>query len=273
MKDQPTLRNLFMVILLALLCIPACKKGSDGEDADTTSTVDLALSEICYSRILLLAKHIAPINGDFSNVGMYTCAIVDSLIGDTSDFPTNGNVTVYLTFPDTGCVDIDERLKSGPINITYYDDLANVGAIAEVHFEEYITGLGRFRGQVNIARTSSSTFDVSFVDCKLYSSSYTIDYSGTAAVTMVAGETTEDPMDDEYTYTSELEGVDRDGRNFTASTTTPIEMKTNCAWNIEGYFSVDPTDRNARSLNYGDGTCDASLIVVADGQEFTIIMP
>jgi len=256
-----------------LLTFGSCTKGSNEADPNTRSCIDLASSEICFSRLLLLAKHVSPVDGDFSNVELYTCAALDSIVGDTSDFPTNGAVTVYLSFPDTGCTDLDQRWKKGPVSITYHDNFNNVGAVVQVLIDEFYTGLSRFRGQINMAHSSNSIYEISFVDCEMYSNTTIAEYTGTSTVIILSGDQTEDPSDDVYTYTSEIEGRDFEGTTYSAISSTPIKMRTDCAWNTQGYFSVEPDGRSTRILNYGDGTCNGQFVITADGQEINVSIP
>jgi len=263
----------FFSSLMILMTFGSCTKSSNEADPNTRSCIDLASSEICFSRLLLLARHVSPVDGDFSNVGLYTCAAIDSIVGDTSDFPTNGVVTVHLSFPDTGCTDYDQRWKKGPVSITYHDDFNNVGAVAQVLIDEFYTGLSRFRGQINMAHSSSSIYEINFVDCEMYSSTTIAEYAGTSTVIILSGDQTADPSDDVYTYTSDIEGRDFEGTTYSASSSTPIKMRTDCSWNTQGYYSVEPDGRSTRTLNYGEGTCNGQFVISADGQDINVSIP
>lgn len=251
--------------------LAACEK--DGDDENIRSCIDLSAAELTFARLFLLARNSSPINNSFANIATGTCAQVDSIVGDTSAFPTNGSVSVFLTFPDTGCVDVDLRRKSGPLKIVFHGSLENIGDSAAVHLTDFEGGVGTTDGIAKMVRTTANSFDISFEDCHLTSTSGTMDYSGNTTITQLEGLATNGPLDDAYSYVGEWVCVDREGTPFNAQAITAVQLSNACSWNIFGQVNVDPEERGDQRMDFGNDLCDGEVVVYTSGSDQTIILP
>lgn len=257
---------------LALFFLAGCEK--DDEDLSIRSAIDMGVAELTFPRLVMLAKNLSPIDGDYAHMAANTCANIDSIVGDTANFPASGDsIQVFLTFPDSGCVDLDQRLKKGKLSIVYFGELESIGAEARIMPNGLLGGVGRSTGRIDIIRSSALSFQVQYSDCFVSSNSWSILYAGSMSMTQTDGTGTLDPGDDAYRYEGDWSCTDREGTPFEARTLNPVVLSMDCPWNTMGYFRLDPEGRNQRVLDYGEGTCDGDMVVTADGTEQTVIYP
>ena len=96
--------------------------------------------------------------------------------------------------------------------------------------------------------------------------------------TMVAGqETTDDMLDDVVEITGTATGTCHEGHAFTSTITSPLVKRADCKWIASGVEQTTVTGRKgARSLDFGDGTCDdKGTITLPNGstREITLHRP
>jgi hypothetical protein len=100
-----------------------------------------------------------------------------------------------------------------------------------------------------------------------------INYVSNRVRTFVAGyDTPLNFWDDEYdiTLTSTAEVIG--GDSYTAQTTTPLHVKIGCAYVTKGILVVTPQDKPARTIDYGNGTCDGSFTIEVNGTTYTVVL-
>jgi hypothetical protein len=63
-------------------------------------------------------------------------------------------------------------------------------------------------------------------------------------------------------------GTDRSGKKFTVDINTPLRREMGCRWIVSGVQTITPEGKKARTIDYGDGTCDDKAKVTIDGNTF-----
>ncbi len=75
--------------------------------------------------------------------------------------------------------------------------------------------------------------------------------------------------DDEYSITGTSSGVNRNGNVYAHEITSPLIVKLNCRWIVQGIIEFTVNSQNV-VLDYGDGTCDRLATLTVNGKVYSI---
>ncbi|MDQ3101244.1 MAG: hypothetical protein M3R08_07645, partial [Bacteroidota bacterium] len=100
--------------------------------------------------------------------------------------------------------------------------------------------------------------------------SWTSTHSGQRVRTWIEGEGTPVIQDDVYSITGTGNGTNRNGVTYTAAITTPLRVEADCPWIVSGVYQITPAGRQARVIDFGNGTCDQQATVTIGNYTFTI---
>ncbi len=75
--------------------------------------------------------------------------------------------------------------------------------------------------------------------------------------------------DDEYSLTGSASGINRRGNSYVHTITSPLILKMNCRWIVQGIIEFVANNQTA-VLDYGDGTCDRIATLTVNGEAYTI---
>jgi len=268
-----------VVWTLAVLApaIHACRQEDTGPVAinDMNASVDHAVMESMLVRVFPLVNALRAGPGAWQAMQTRTCAVVDSITGDTAVFPSNGPVTLHLRYPDPYCVDIDGRRRAGVLTITLTDVLTVPGAMAfvsssDLKVDDYRYRFG-LRDSVVAADSSIVRVDSGFIFTQ---GAFAPRYTGTYAYTVTDSTGGADPQNDAYSVVQSTQGLDREGMAYTAeTTTTPMAVAIACRWATAGIVLVVPAEGHEQELDYGDGGCDDLARIRTQGQEVGLTIP
>lgn len=77
--------------------------------------------------------------------------------------------------------------------------------------------------------------------------------------------------DDEFSIEGEAWGVNRRGQQYIHTITSPLLVKRNCRWIVQGIIQF-VAGENTAILDYGDGTCDRLATLTVNGESWTITL-
>lgn len=220
---------------------------------------------------LLRALRIGELPWD--SVQAHTCATVDSITGDTAAFPNNGPITLYLRYPDGGCSDIDGRNRAGALTITLEEVLGEAAGA----FSASSSGLTVTGTKIRFTMSGSSSGAGQAVEldsCFVWlSGAWALKTQGLLSYTMTTGNTTTDHTDDAYVINRSSNGLDRDGRAYSVSTSTPLRFALECQWVTEGKELIMPSGLEQRILDHGAGACDGYSGIILNGDTIGLTIP
>ena len=78
--------------------------------------------------------------------------------------------------------------------------------------------------------------------------------------------------DDVYEITGSANDVIRSGNTFDIDITSALRVQLDCIWITEGVLSLKPEDYDARTLDYGDGTCDNKALLSTNRKDVEITL-
>jgi hypothetical protein len=96
-----------------------------------------------------------------------------------------------------------------------------------------------------------------------------VDYVSSRVRTWYSGYATPlNRMDDIYDISGSANAVYSTGGGYSANTTSPIRVQVGCSFPTQGILEMTPVNKPTRTINYGNGTCDAQFSVTVNGNTF-----
>lgn len=266
------MRKVLIVAALPLL-VTGCDKDEDLTPDVTAEEVTTVIDHVYIERAVLpmfpLVRALRAGPGQWTSMADHTCASIVSITGDTTDFPAGGPVTLYLDFPDSGCVDIDGHRRSGTLVITLTDTVNAPGSVVTIVANDLLDNGLRYRFALRDSTLGVDSFAVD-VDSSFfyYGGDWGRRVDGAMRYYATAGQGDEDHANDAFTITHTLSGIDRDGVTYQSSTTTSLQFRIDCPWVSAGTESIQPNGLDERILEYGSGPCEPLVDIIVG--EFSV---
>lgn len=255
----------FLLPLLAgILAFESCRK-EDRNDLAITTAEDLAVSEDLSELIESEA------DAAIERGGGGSCPTV------SFEFPEGTWPNTVTIDYGSGCTDpISGRIISGKLIVQQSAPIRNAGAVRTITHENFVVDNVQVEGTKtwtndglnadgNWAYTKTAT------DMKLtFEDGSTTTWSKTRTSTLIQGGNTAIRIDDVWSSTGIAAGINRNGRNFTATITEPLIKRASCRWISAGMLDFSVGARNF-SLDFGNGTCDQfGTLTLPNGNTHTV---
>ncbi len=265
----------YAYILLSVLLISGCESNNDDEllEEDVRCVIDHAHASLVLAPVYPLVRALQAGNAPWATIGSRTCAVVDSIIGDTAAFPNAGAVTVYLRYPTGGCTDIDGRIREGNLVVVFASSVGSVPGSFAAHSNNF--GASGFTSRFGMHGSATGAVQEVLMDSSFIwqGGAWSRRLSGSMAYNAVEGNLTGEPDDDEYTLTHVLAGKDRNGASYSANTSEALRVGTTCRWTLSGKEIILPDGLGQRILDHGTGACDGTSAITAGGQTIGLTIP
>ena len=249
--------------LSAVVFMSSCTRESN---QDWAFAVDNSAAEEAFQDIYARVSKVGEGDDDNRRTG---CAITTHTADTTGVFPD----TVRVDF-GTSCIGSDGRTRSGALNIIFSGPWRAVGTVITVTSDNYSVNNYSVVGsktitvnQLNAAGNPSYT--VSVANAQVTNpQGETATWSCTKTFEWVEGQNTSfasngttGVTDDVFHITGSANGTSRAGTSYTANITNRLVRRLDCRWLTAGTVEVTPAGGNARTIDFGDGTCDNQATV------------
>lgn len=267
-----TKNMLFFSLLLLGFGLSSCNR----ENADWTFEQDNAVSSELFQDLYKQIDETGQSEGSLKNCSNIT--ISDTVRGS---FPK----TVTIDF-GTGC-SVGGRTRSGVITAIFTGRWRDAGTNITVTLNNYkvnqysVQGTATFTNN-GLNNNGNLNYTVSFANGVIRdtTNNQTLSWSGTKNYEMVAGQNTDFATngvagieDDIYHITGSASGVNRNGTPFTAQITERLVRDMSCKWITDGTIEMTPQNGSTRTLNFGDGACDANVSFSYRRWTFNFLLP
>ena len=268
-----------MVVAIVGLLFTACKKNNDTTDNDTSAAGDNALAEGTYNDVHNIADQAS--SGSLSSYDvtynsnekglLSACATVTR---DTVSVPH----TITINFGTTNCMCSDGRNRRGIINVSYSGHYRDSASTHTITFSNYFVNDNQVMGTktvTNIGRNAAghSVFNISVNGTIIKASNGgTITWTSTRQREWIAGENTPIWSDDVYLITGTASGTNAHGNTFTAQITSALRKEISCRHFVSGTFTLTPSGKATRTIDFGNGACDDIAPVTINGNVYTITL-
>lgn len=273
------MKRLLMFVIIGSvsmgLIFTSCKKSEKEElEYDTTSTEDAGNSESNFDQVFQQVDN----------------AAVSKSLGKAGPIVTIDSSTspIKMTL-DYGVATIcdDAKIRSGKIFVTWTGRYRDPQSVINITFENFkqenpilaksftidnissktITNNGRnASGQLNWTISVNAKITIQ--------TGQNITWISNRSRTWLAGEGTPSWNDDKYEVKGTTSGTNRNGKSYVCNIRegNPLLVDLNCNLRriTKGIIDLTPEGKPTRTIDFGDGTCDADVTVTVNGRIFKI---
>ncbi|MEZ4774334.1 MAG: hypothetical protein R3D00_14210 [Bacteroidia bacterium] len=261
--------KLFLLVFATAALASGCEVLSLSGDHEVQSTLDHSFVQ---SEVTIIGNQfdaIAQSANNLKQTGSIQSPFCDCAVIDIAQ-SANDQYIVTVDFGE-GCVCKDGRTRSGKLTGTFTNlwDQENVqlkitpenytitnllGTVFDFNFEKTIT-------RENVT-SDQPVFNILVTSAELTSEKgETITWSSRRKTTLISGAGDLDPSNNVYSITGTASGVARNDVAFDVEITEPMVLDATCGFISSGIVVLTPEGKTARTIDYGDGTCDKEATV------------
>ena len=261
------------MFVLGMSLLASCVKD---RDLDTYAAEDATFALWAFDDVINIANEASRLN-DGEHLEHYKTAGYCSRI-----VKTPGQIIVAFGNENgadlENCLCTDGRNRRGKIIINYTGVYNDSGETVTISFEDYFVDDNEMRGSETVRFMGNNNDGVPYLDVQVDGTFDILDslgaltYKGDITRTWVQGSSTIQFSDDIYELSGTGQGVNIYGNNYAFNALEPIVKPTNlgCRYFTQGILEVQPQGRTFRSIDFGDGTCDATATVTIDRKQNNI---
>jgi len=196
------------------------------------------------------------------------CATVSASANPDSTY------TLELDF-GTGTTCADNRTRSGKLTATLSGKWSTVGTSVTIVPTNYqVTTADGIPYTLDFTMTytfeeilpsGNFVFRSMIENASLSSAIGSVQWQGEFRVEWIEGIGDGDFLSNVYSVTGGGSGTARTAREFAATTTTPLRLETDCGQVVSGVVSLTVPGLTARTIDFGDGTCDEDATLTIGG--------
>lgn len=273
-------KNIFRYMMVAAtigVLFTSCRKDKDEKDNDTSAASDNSLAEGTYNDVNNIAdeasegslsSYLSP-SGEKSMLS--TCATITH---DTTVTPR----LLTINFGTTNCMCTDGRNRRGIINVSYSGQYRDSASVHTISFTNYFVNDNQVLGSktvTNNGHNAAGNLSYSIVvngQIIKAGGSGTINWTSNRTREWIIGESTAIWSDDVYLITGSANGTNAAGNSFNMTITTALRKEIGCRHFVSGAFSLTPSGKPTRYINFGSGACDNLATVTINGNIYNITL-
>jgi len=267
------LKSILSISIVASLLLSSCFKK---DNSDWTFEQDNSVSSELFQDIYKQVDVTAQSDGSLNACGTVT------LSNTLGTFPN----TVTIDFGN-GCMGTDGRMRSGQIIGIFSGRWRDAGTVVNITTNNYKVNKYAVSGSQTITNNGLNTSNhLSYTvvttngQVRDTTNNQTIQWNSTKTFEWVAGQGTSwvsngvlGVTDDIYHVTGSANGINRNGTPYTAVITERLVRDLSCRWITDGTVEITPQNGDTRTLDFGDGACDANVRFSFRRWTFNFILP
>jgi hypothetical protein len=187
---------------------------------------------------------------------------------------------VTLDFGSANCLCADNKYRRGKLIVTFNGALTDSSKYVTTTFENYFVNDNQIIGTRTVTNKGHNTAGhlnfqiVTDGSIVLANNGGTITYITNHNREWTEGESTPiDMSDDVYTITGSSSGTTITNQAFTMVITSPLVWNVACNHFVSGIIELTPAGEVTRTVDFGNGDCDAIATVTVLGFTFQITLP
>ena len=262
---------LFLVINLVLL--NSCVKDRD----ELTNNFILASEDLTAQQDLLDANELEITEQiDLGLIAMTTRSFpTRSWANPKGSYPN----TLTIDYGPTGVKDAYNRIRKGKLIVYISAPIHNAGSVREVQHEDFYIDDVNVQGRVVLLNqgpnnAGQNEFLRTVTGRTLvFPSKKTISWNATQIITQLEGNATPElRLDDVWSILSASSGVNRNGTNYTVTSSKKLIYKFTCPWIVEGSIELS-VEGKTLSIDYGNGICNNNAVLtLPDGSTREVLI-
>ena len=280
MKTKKIIQYLVVVAAVSMF-FTSCRKSKDEEtDKDTSASSDNALAEGTYNDVLNIADEAS--KGNLTSYIAPNSSLEKSILSTCATITNDTNVTPHLLTIDFGsanCLCNDGRNRRGKINVSYSGHYRDSASTHTITFTNYFVNDNQVLGTKTVTNNGHNsaghlTFSIQITGQIIKANNGgTISWTSTRTREWILGESTLIWGDDAYLISGSANGTSASGNTFVLTITSPLRVEIGCRHIVSGTFSLTPSGKPTRYVDFGNGTCDGQATVTINGNVYSITLP
>lgn len=196
------------------------------------------------------------------------CNVIITL--DTTSSPK----VLTVDYGTTNCDCNDGKTRRGKIITSFTGAYLAPGTVITHTTDNYYVNDIKIDGSKTVTNMGLNNngqpyFNVEIDGQATLTSGTVVDYVSSRVRTWYSGYTTPlNRMDDIYDISGSANAVYSTGGGYSANTTAPIRVQVGCSFPTQGILDMTPVNKPTRTINYGNGTCDAQFSVTVNGNTY-----
>lgn len=287
MKTKP----IYLMIAFAVACgmivsVSSCKKSK--LDKETTTDEDNSLAEDMFDDVHKNVSDAAVSEAGVKSAGSYSftnacTGLVKTFIDANNKTITSATKKDSIAFPVSLTMDFgngvtcdDGRTRKGKLLSTLTGRHNTPGSVITTTLQNYYVNDYKVEGTKKITNKGNYTWEVVVTGGKITSpENKIVSWESTKTRTQTVGQATDSIIfDDVYTITGSASGINREGRKYTLTIKEALQLQMNCGGGripevTKGKVEIQPEDLTARTVDFGNGTCDNEASVSVAGNTLT----
>lgn len=272
MKNKLLIAVTFACTLTLFIGVIGCKKSVDSED--TGIGKDHATLEKTFNDVQSISDQ-AGTSGSVSSFRSGEPTILGGCATVTNDTISVPHV-LTIDFGTANCTGVDGNLRRGKIIVTYSGHYSDAGSYHTITFNNYFVNDNQVTGTKTVTNmgldANGHTYWTVAVNGSIIlgNNAGTISWTANRTRTWIAGQNTTIWSDDQYQISGSGTVTRANGNKFDINITSPLLVTLDCHWVRQGTVQITPQGSTARTLDYGNGACDAMATYTVNGKVYNI---
>ncbi len=184
--------------------------------------------------------------------------------------------TITIDWGSNNCTCDDGKQRRGKLIIAYNGPYYNQGTIIRYTPVNYYVNDHHVEGLMTIENMGPNSqgqpyYNVDIDGVVTLSTGEVATYVSDQVRTFSSGyNTVLNIWDDEWDVTGSATAQVVNGDGYVANVTSPLHVKTTCAYITKGTLEITPTGKSTRTIDYGNGSCDGTFTIEINGHTYTI---
>lgn len=242
-------------------------------DTDIEIVKEEVLGEFMYDNALAIVDDAATKNTGEQLSNYKTSGYCASIIHNTLSNPR----TILVDFGTVNCLCNDGRNRRGIISASYTAaNYADSGNVLTINFDNYYVNDVNVTGQSIVANKGRNVIGLKYFEIStegkmvLLPGADTVYWNAERLRTWVQGQNTPVWGDDVYELQGTGNGKNGNKQYYSMNITEPLYKEVSCRYISKGKIEMQPQGKALRSLDYGNGDCEAHATVLINFKGFNI---
>ena len=265
------------VTAACLVTLIACHKTKNDDNEDTGYATEHATLEKTFSDAQSISDE-AGTSGSLTNYKMIGGATILSSCATVTNDTSVSPHKLTIDFGAANCLCTDGIYRRGKILVSYTGRYKDAGHTHTISFDNYYVNDNGVTGTKTVTNTGADasgnpvyTIDVNGT-ISFDNAGERLSWKSTRTRTWISGFNTPSRKDDVYEISGSGTIYRTNGKAFDITITTPLHIALDCRWIESGVVQITPVGGSVRTLDYGNGICDALATYTVNGKTYSITL-
>ncbi len=258
-----------LTTVVTLFVFNACVRE---RDTDIEIVKEEVLGEFVYDNALAIVDDAATKNTGEQLSNYKTSGYCASIIHNTLSSPR----TLSIDFGTVNCLCNDGRSRRGTILASYTTPYSDTDNVVTITFDHYYINDISVSGQMVVNSKGRNIVGQKYFEIStagkmvLVPDADTVYWNAERLRTWIQGQNTPVWGDDIYELQGTGNGKNGNKQYYSMNITEPLYKEVGCRYITKGKIEMQPQGKALRSLDYGNGDCEANADVLINNKAFHV---